>query len=214
MSNEGQQTPTLEQVILDGVDSKLANLNVSMPAIITEYDPATQKCSVQPCIKRKYDDGTIVNLPIISNVPVAFPRAGKAFISLPIKKDHTVLLVVSQRSIDIWLGQGGVVEANDPRKHDLSDAVAIAGVYPFNDNANASANNLRIENDVAQFDLLPNGKFIIKNKSSGQELLTLFEELLDALLAAKTNTIYGPQPLVPPTLFTNIKTKLDTLKGA
>ena len=208
---DGQQTPTLEQIILDGVKAATSNLNVAMPGVVIEYDPATQKCSVQPSIKRVYDDGTTVNLPIITNVPVAFPRAGKAFISLPIKADDTVLLIFSQRSIDKWLSQGGVVKADDPRMHSLSDAVAIAGVYPFTDSIDASADHIRIQNDKSIIDVKADGTYQIKNDSN--ELMDLVVQLVDAIIAMKINTMLGPQPPVNLATFTALKPKFESLKG-
>lgn len=213
-ATDGQQTPSLEQIVKDGIEATVANLHVALPAEVVSYDAAKQRCSVQPLIRRKYEDGSVVNLPIITNVPVAFPRAGNAFISLPLQKGNSVLLVFSERSLDRWLSQGGVTTADDPRKHDLSDAVAIPGVYPFNNPCEASTDSIRIQYGDARIDVMSDGKFKFENTNEGKELITVMRDFINACLAARTNTALGPQPLVPPSLFTSVRDDLDKLKGA
>ena len=208
---DGQQTPSFEQVIKDGIEARMAAVNVSIPAEIVSYSSATQKCSVQPSIKRKYEDGTVINLPIINDVPVLFPRAGKAFISFPLKAGDSVLLIFSQRSLDSWLETGGIVEANDQRKHAFSDAIAIPGLYPFNDLADgADDTNIVVRNDKLKLSIKPDGKFKIENDD--YEFVGLVSQLTDALIAVLTNTMLGPQPFINKATFVALKPKIDSFK--
>ena len=77
-------TPTMAEVIRTVLDSALADVHTCLPGKIVTYDKAKQKASVQIQLQRKYEDGGLVTLPAIPNVPVRHPRAqgGKAFIHI------------------------------------------------------------------------------------------------------------------------------------
>ena len=205
-------TPSLEKVIQRAIDASIADVHTAIPGIVVEYDAATQKAKIQPAIKRKYLDGGLVSLPQLTNVPVVMPRAGKAIVHLLVKKDDVVLVVFSERSVDKWLSQGGVVDPLDARRHDLSDAFAIPGGYPFSDPATVSdPDALTVRNDQAEMKVLAGGKFSLKSLESSEELLDLLDQLIQAILDARTTTLLGTMPLVNPQ-FAVIKAKLATLK--
>ncbi len=123
-------TPSMAQVLKDAIDGRLAELHTAMPALVESYDAATGFAAVSPCLKRKYVAGDLVELPVINNVPVLFPRGGNAAITFELQKGDVVLLVFAERSVDRWKTAGGKVDPKDPRKHALSDAFAIPGGYP------------------------------------------------------------------------------------
>ena len=129
-------TPVLAEVIREAFENRLSDLHTAMPGTIVKYDARTQEASVQPLLKRAYvnEDGSegLDELPIIQGVQVAFPRAGKYFMTFPLAKGDPVLLVFSERSLDEWSASSGKVTLDpiDLRMHDLSDAIAIPGCYP------------------------------------------------------------------------------------
>lgn len=211
-----EQTPSLAQVIKDMVDSSLFDVRVSMPAKVVEYDHETQKVTVQPIFKREYKDGTKLQLPKIYNVPVAFQRAGESIITMPLEKDNYVLLVCCDRSLEKWLSNGGDVTPDDVRHHSLSDAVAIPGVYPFNDPASVNnANDIIIKNQKG------NGKLELRLKTNGHlqilnhkgfDLVKLVDDILTAVREARVVTgDAGVQPLVNPQ-FPVLQGKIRTFK--
>ncbi|MBC0852644.1 Gp138 family membrane-puncturing spike protein [Pantoea stewartii] len=106
-------------------------LRVSLPGIVQSFDPATCTCTVQPAIAGQGVDekGQIQSapLPLLTDVPVIFPRGGGCTITFPVKTGDECLVVFSDRCIDFWWQNGGVQEPVDPRQHDLSDAFAIVG---------------------------------------------------------------------------------------
>ena len=126
--------PTLAEVIDLFISSHMAGVHVSLPGTVQAYDELEQTVDVQPAVKNVYtdEDGVEVveSLPLLAGVPVAFPRGGGFFVSFPIKKGDSILLVCSERSIDQWYGKGEEADPGDLRRHSLSDAVAIPGVYP------------------------------------------------------------------------------------
>lgn len=129
------RTPTLAEVIRRAIEKRVERIHVAIPGIIETYDAATQTADVRIAVNRleELDDGTEVEeeFPIIPDVPVAFPRAGDFYVSFPLKKGNSVLLIFCERSIDNWLaGDGGVVDPDVFQTHDLVDAVAYPGIYP------------------------------------------------------------------------------------
>ena len=133
---ETSRTPTLEEVLQVAMDSRLLDVHTCMPGRIESYDPATQKATVKPMIKRielTEDAQTIEeSIPELPEVPVVFPQGGGFFLSFPIAKGDFCLVFFTESSIDTWLSEQGE-EANpiDTRRHDLSDAVALVGLNPF-----------------------------------------------------------------------------------
>lgn len=126
------QNPSIETFVAQMLEQRIADLHTALPARIVRYDAQKQQADVEPYIQRKYLNGQVVTLPVISNVPVVHPRSGDSIIHVPVKVDDTVLLVFAERSVDRWLDSGGVTDPGDPRKHSLSDAFAIPGGYSFN----------------------------------------------------------------------------------
>jgi len=128
---------TLAQVLVEALESRLADIHVALPARIEAYDAATQTADCKPLIKRALrlseTEELVESLPVVPGVPVLFPRAGDWFLSLPLKKGDTVLLVFCERSLDQWLEKGDEVDAGDLRLHGLDGAVAIPGVYSSKD---------------------------------------------------------------------------------
>lgn len=110
---------------------------VSLPARIESYDHQTQRASVKPLLRRQ--DGE--SRPVITGVPVMFPRSADASITFPIKPGDGVLLIFSDRSLDLWLARGGEVTPDDPRAHSYNDAIAIPGLYPFTEQSPAENND-------------------------------------------------------------------------
>jgi len=123
--------PGLFDAIKAVVESRLVEMHVALPARVEKYDRSTMKAEVTPALKKSYTNGDIVELPVIVNVPVVWPRTSEFVFDAPLAKGDTVLLVFCERSLDAWLSKGGIVTPTDRRKFDLSDAVAIPGLFSF-----------------------------------------------------------------------------------
>lgn len=127
------QIPTLTQLLQQAVETRLIDVHTALIAKVESYDAAKQQVSVSPLLKRtiKTLDNEIVReqLPILSEVPVLFPRAGGFFISFPIQPGDFVQLVFNESSIDEWNTDTASDEVYADR-FSLQGAVAIPGVYP------------------------------------------------------------------------------------
>jgi hypothetical protein len=135
---ERPRSPSLSDVLRAALSDALADTHTALPAKIERYDAATQKADVKPLLKRplRDEEGNDLEpeaLPVIPSVPIAWPRGGGFFLSFPLNKGDLVTLVFHERSNDRWksTAQGVDVAPTGYRMHDLSDAVAIPGGYPF-----------------------------------------------------------------------------------
>jgi hypothetical protein len=109
------------------------NLRVSMPGIIQAFDSITQTVTVQPAIREKIIDDQLeqhwVDLPLLLDVPISFPRAGGFALTLPIVAGDECLVIFGDSCIDAWFSNGDVQNQIEKRRHDLSDAFAIIGTW-------------------------------------------------------------------------------------
>lgn len=130
------RTPSMSEVIKAAIDAQMRELFVALPGVVTAYNAVKQEVDVKPLLKRAYidEDGNddTDELPIVTSVPVMFPRAGGHFLSLPISVGDNVLLLFCDRSIDLYMSSAGGVSVDpvDFREHDLTDAVALPGFFP------------------------------------------------------------------------------------
>jgi len=113
-------------------DRRMSEIHTCLPAKVIKYEFETQKATVQPLIKKDYLDGTKESLPIIVNVPVVWPRTAKASFTFPLEEDDYVMLLFSERAMELFLDKGGEQLPGDRRQFDLIDAIAVPGLFPFN----------------------------------------------------------------------------------
>ena len=213
---------TLSDAVQAAIRYQLSNLNTALPAKIIEYDYQTRKASVQPVLNRVYTDGIIEEMPIITNVPLLFPGSSNITFSFPVNSGDYCLLIFSQRSLDQWLPTGGIVTPLDPRKFDLSDAIAIPGLRPFNETWQATSNNeFLIEFKGSQIKVLSNGDIILKTGDKvaignpTTELLDVVSQLMGLLTGANVMGLDFNGPLDPTFIasITSLKAQLDAIKG-
>lgn len=203
---------SLSEPLLAAIERAAVDLRVSIPASVESYDAQKQRASVKPLLNRRYADGEEAELPVIAGVPVVWPRAGGAAMTMPVQKGDGVLLVFSDRSLDGWLVKGGKVTPDDPRHHDLSDAVAIPGLVSFADAPGHADDGVVVGfKDGARAKFGDGDTLAIGNSS--EEVLALMSELLQGLIDSFTATSIGNQPLSEVPAFTDIKSRLDAMTG-
>lgn len=216
-SEEGE-TPTLDQIIADAINARLLEVHTSLPCVVVKVR-SNGFVDVQPLLKRKYTDGSLELLPVIPNCPINHPRGADYFIKLPVAVGDTGRASFQERSMDAWIVNGGYVDPDDPRTHDLTDAVFIPGLYPEKDIVPGAAGDMVLKNGSATMDIQKSGKFALKNISNN-ELFDLLDQTLaqvsllnQTLNADTTNTIFGPMKLNSFVIYGNIKTAIDAIKA-
>ena len=216
-----QTTPTMTDVLKKAVEQRICDLYTSMPGEITEYDKDTGLATVKPLLKRKYiSEEQSVELPLITNVPVCFPRVGKSRLRFPVSAGDEGEIRWQMRSIDIWLKTGGTVDPQDPRKFSISDATFWPGLTSQANKPDLKGDETSSvwNNDKGFIEITPDGKFKMTNGS--EEIMDLVSktlqeciEIAEKLNTTTTNTIFGPMKLNDFAFFGQKKTALSSLKG-
>jgi hypothetical protein len=80
---------TLAQLLKQAINNRLLDVHTALIAKVESYDAEKQQVSISPVLRRKIksfdSDWVKEQLPVLSEVPVLFPRAGGFFISFPIQ---------------------------------------------------------------------------------------------------------------------------------
>jgi hypothetical protein len=173
---------TAMRLMLDG---RQANIWTQLPGIITAVDYDAMTCEVQPAIQGTVTDENgvkqFVNLPVLVDVPIVFPRAGGFIVTLPLEAGDEVLVSISSRCIDAWWQNGGVQMPMEARMHDLSDGFAIPGPCSQQMLPDGGFSDTRVEirDDAGNVYLAMGMKFAMVNAST--DLKTLLSDLTSAI---------------------------------
>lgn len=219
------ETPPADQVLRMAITAAVMKLRVHLPGQITKIH-GNQQVDVQPTLQTRYISGKVVSLPVIQNVMVQMPMGQLYSIKLPLKVGDTGSLLFCDRSLDVWSrGSGGVVDPQDSRNHDLTDAIFIPGLVPFPNQLTDKTNDLIISAGQAQARWQQGGTFVFTNGTN--ELISLLDQitqqlqqLATTLSTDTTNTMLGPMKLNAFATYQAIgqavgklDTALQTLKG-
>lgn len=115
------------------MDGMRSGLWTAMPGIIQSFSASSVTATVQMAIKGIVQDQTgksqFVNLPLLVDVPVFFPRGGNCTLTFPVAKNDECLVVFASRCVDGWFQSGGVQAPVQPRMHSMSDGFALVGFF-------------------------------------------------------------------------------------
>ena len=201
----------------------------ALPGRVQSFDPVKQAADIEPLVHDTWEaeDGTNQTgpLPVIPSVPVCFPGSGGWRVTFPVAKGDTGLLVFCSRSIDRWLSEGGSVDPQDDRTHDLSDAVFVPGLTDFAHPIDPFKNDRMTIGKVGgtQIHLKPSGTQIGTDDASqldkaviGTPLKTFLTNLLTALntlnLPVSGATAGPPAPGTFPVLPTILSASVEVKK--
>ena len=138
-------------VLLDTLWQFGCKLRVAIPGIVQSFDASTQMATVQIAIQENVRvpvpqpnglppvtaQKQTVSIAPLQTVPVMFLRSGGFSVLSPVNAGDECLLIFSDACISAWKQSGGVQKQLRRRRHNLSDAVAIMGVWSqprrFND---------------------------------------------------------------------------------
>lgn len=187
------RTPTLPEVIRAALTSRLLDVHTSIPAKVVRYDATRCVVDAAPLIRAPVvgENGktTYTTLPVVTNVPVAFPQGGGFRLTFPLAIGDTVWLSFSEASLDRWMNFGDEVDPEDPRRFALSDAAAIPGVRALagTDAVTAASTDgcvLELIGGGAKLRLKSGGT--VELGTSGAEALALASKVATELSAIRT----------------------------
>lgn len=220
------QTLPWDEIIRRAVKAGALSLRVCLPCEVIKVS-GNQKVDVQPTLQVRYIDQDFgTNMPAIQNVPVSMPMGADYSIKLPVAAGDTGHLVFADRSLDAWLAGGGeIVDPQDSRQHDISDAIFVPGLVPFSNQTTDETTDLVVTNGKGILKVQKAGTLIFTNgENELMDLLTQITQqaqtLSETLSKDTVNTIFGPQMLNAFEQYAEIAdmlqqllNKLDTLKG-
>ncbi len=122
------------------IKNELNDVHTAIPGKIVSFNVNTGLATVLPAMKYKKPDGTTIDYPQITGVPVMFPQGhGKAAtLAFPVKAGDGCLIVAAENSIDYWLyGQ----ETDTSLPFDMTNSICIPGLFSTaNENVKQACN--------------------------------------------------------------------------
>jgi len=174
-------------VLREAIDAALFDLKVCAPATIKSVrstDPF--RVDVTVGIKSRQPDGTVLDAPVIPDVPVQFPGGSnkQAWLRMPLTAGDPGLVVFTDRCLDDWRrGTGSPQTPTSNRAHDLSDAIFIPGVMTDSGAVGwTETQAVQIKNSAMSIILHPSGK--VEIKGPGAELIETLWTIWTSMLTA------------------------------
>lgn len=166
--------PETADVIRAWIELHEQDTHTCLVARVQSYDAAKQTADLVPVVRHAVEqpDGAPAyeELPVLPHVPVAFPRAGKWFVSLPLAAGDFVVVHVFDAAHEHWrAGSGELAYPGDLRRRSPGSCVAYpANFYPRGASlGHASGTDLVIgKDDGARFAIKPNGDFTFAGGST------------------------------------------------
>ncbi len=162
-----------EESLRLALENAQAQVWTALPGVVTAVDLDKQTVSVQPSIQGSVSnpDGSVqnVNMPLLVDVPIVWPRAGGFALTFPVAAGNEVLVVFASRCIDSWWQSGGVGAPAEARMHDLSDGFAIlAPTSQPKKLSNVSSANVQLRDDAGTtyVEIAPGGKIKLLGATS------------------------------------------------
>lgn len=176
--------PDLRAVLMQLKDEVFTTFNCHQLGTIESFDPAKQTASVSINVLRSVPNLDVnppvyktISYPLLVDVPVFINSGGSGYLTFPIAKGDTCLVLFNDRDIDSWFSTGVVAEPNSSRLHDLSDGLALVG---FRSLANV-LESFDTENAVVAYD---GGKVRVGSKIDILNALTTMTVVLGKLHTA------------------------------
>ena len=112
----------------NNIDDSIRNMHTIIPGKIVKYFPETNLANVEPVMKLRKPDGSMIPYPLVTGVPVVFPQSynQNATIASTIHPNDGCLLLIAEQSIDYWMyGQ----ETDTDLAFDITNGICIPGMF-------------------------------------------------------------------------------------
>jgi hypothetical protein len=203
----------LPEVLSKAIRNRLAEVHTSMPGRIESYDHRTKKATVKPLINRVYPDGRVDEFPVLNAVPVLLPGTSTGALQFRIRRGTPVALYFSERSMDLWKSQGGLVAPDDRRRFSLSDAFCVPGLDAFDGGFYPEDNDkTRLVESGGALAIDGRGRVALGNADG--ELLDMVQQLMQLLIDARVLTSIGTQPLTNAAQIADLREQLNNIRGS
>jgi hypothetical protein len=206
--------PSEEKVNAMLGDEIKQSINTMLLCKVVKFDSATQRVDLRPCIKIRYTDnkslkkmytrmGKLINysemeLPVLLNVPVSYPRSGNFMITLPVTVGDVGMLIISQQDLSIWKKQGGSdVSTDNIDLFNINDGVFLPYVPSLASAvSDYSSTALEIRDGVSKIKMDASGTIAITGNVSISGTLTATTDVVGGGKSLKNHTHSGTPLLV------------------
>lgn len=168
------------QLLKAAVKSGIGDIRTSVPGIVRSYDATSQTCEVSLAVRLPRTDGEIEELPPLTDVPVAWPRGGGYFCTMPLQHGDAGLIVFSEVDFSEWRVTGDVADPPTFRRHGMNAWFIPGGCADGNEIADVHPSKLVIGKD---------GGPVMKIDAAGIELGASASQFV--ALAGKVNEELG-----------------------
>lgn len=141
----------------------MLELRVALPGIIQSFDAQQQTATVSLAIMEKLAIRGVeseVEIPLLVDVPVVMPRAGGYVLAFTPRSGDECLVIFADRCIDSWWQSGGVQSQADCRRHDLSDGIAIVGLWSQPNKPSLPASGVALQSDDGAVGVFVDGETV------------------------------------------------------
>lgn len=123
--------PSFADLIEAAFDEYFRKYDGPMPAEVKTYNAANQTADLQPLFKIYFQD-TLVDMPVIRQVPVQWPGGGDGALTFPLAAGDVCGLVPQGIDISNWVASGTKNQAPATRRRfSISDVVAYPRFRPI-----------------------------------------------------------------------------------
>ncbi|RYF10319.1 MAG: hypothetical protein EOO40_05395 [Deltaproteobacteria bacterium] len=199
--NLAPETLSLDELLQRTQRNLALGLRVAMPCAITAIH-GDQLVDLQPLLMTRFAGAAPQPMAQLHRVPVIMPKGAGYSIRYPISLGDTGLAVFADRNLDTYLASSGqvLVDPNDDRAHDLSDATFVPGLGADAQQTSGTGPNLVLQCQSLTATLGPTGTFAVRNAQAElvtavANLATSVNSLLSTLAATTVPTSNGPVPL-------------------
>jgi hypothetical protein len=199
MKSDSPSAPSLADLLRRAQGRALMDLRTCLVAEVVRWRPDIQAVDVQPLVRHVEDvaeEEAPSDYPVVTRVPVQFPRWGGFVLRMPLAEGDKVLLLVSDRELTRWLqSDGGRVTPGRRRTHHLDDAVALPGISTWAAPVPGLEDGdlvLGREDGAGEVRIKPSGEVWITSGGDAPQPMVLGQTLVDVLSALTVPTAFGP----------------------
>jgi hypothetical protein len=193
MNVNEKMPPNLKEILDDKTAEIFASLNCVNIGKVESINSSEQTVEVTLQIKRLAQDGTSTAWPMLVDCPYFVLQGGGAYIDMPIAAGDFCLVLFNDRNIDTWWNTANMTDPRTPRKHSMSDGIALVGLNPKPQALDHDGTKTRVINENG-IEFNGNTKTFVTHA----ELDTALQTFMTALNAHVHTSASSGSPTTPP----------------
>lgn len=137
--------PELSDLLDDLKKDTMNAMNCIQIGTIQSYNPLLNTAKVSINFKVELLNGDIKEYPQLEDCPVFIMGGVSSYVSFPIAKGDTCIVLFNDKCIDDWYLTGEVVKPANNRSHSIADGIVLVGLRSIDKAVKNPANSICIE---------------------------------------------------------------------